>query len=50
MPDRVFDMAETTQDVYEEIAQPIVRAAMEGYDGILSEYNNWLEAICFNSS
>ena len=36
-PDRVFDMTETTQDVYEEIAQPIVRAAVEGYDGMLLE-------------
>ncbi|XP_072020488.1 uncharacterized protein [Amphiura filiformis] len=36
--DRVFDMTETTQDVYEEIAQPIIESAMEGYDGTIFAY------------
>ncbi|XP_072168995.1 uncharacterized protein [Diadema setosum] len=36
--DRVFVEDETTQDVYEEIAQPIVESAMDGYDGTIFAY------------
>ncbi|CAH1246825.1 CENPE [Branchiostoma lanceolatum] len=36
--DRVFDHEETTQDVYDEIAQPIIESVMEGYNGTIFAY------------
>ncbi|XP_038079402.1 centromere-associated protein E-like [Patiria miniata] len=36
--DRVFDSSETTNDVYEEIAQPIVVEAMDGINGTIFAY------------
>lgn len=34
--DRVFDSNETTKDVYEEIAVPIIDSAIQGYNGLYS--------------
>ena len=31
--DQIFDSYSTTKDVYEEIGQPIVLFAMDGYNG-----------------
>ena len=44
--DQIFDSYSTTKDVYEEIGQPIVLFAMDGYNGkyVLSD----LSDITFN--
>lgn len=36
--DRVFDSNETTKDVYEEIAVPIIDSAIQGYNGTIFAY------------
>nr|KAF6499445.1 centromere protein E [Molossus molossus] len=36
--DRVFHSAETTKDVYEEIAVPIIDSAIQGYNGTIFAY------------
>lgn len=34
--DRVFHSNETTENVYEEIAAPIIDSAIQGYNGLYS--------------
>lgn len=34
--DRVFHSNETTKNVYEEIAVPIINSAIQGYNGLYS--------------
>ena len=36
--DRVFGMHHTTDDVFSQIAQPIVQAAMKGFNGTVLRY------------
>lgn len=31
--DRIFDISNSTQDVYDEFGQPIVLSAMDGFNG-----------------
>ena len=44
--DKIFDVSNTTQDVYDEFGRPIVLSAMDGFNG---EFNfiqfqvTWLE-------
>ena len=49
--DRIFDISNSTQDVYDEFGRPTVLSAMDGFNGEFNLYGNqYSQTLLFGQS